>query len=140
MRVLIDFPVKKGNWGGGNSFLRALRSELQKSNRWAYSLDQADVLILNSHQISLRSLISILRSNSPRLLVLHRIDGPLRKTRGSFLGQLVDLKIQAISRLVAHGVIYQSVWSAQAADAGRRHRQQPAHEKKHGRAEEVGQY
>lgn len=109
MKIFILFPFKDGPWGGGNQFLKSLRDSFAKKGMLARSVEEADVLLCNSHHdlgIALRY-----KRNFPHLYVVHRIDGPLFYTRGGWKNKLLDRLIASFSNRVADMTITQSSWS-----------------------------
>lgn len=111
-------PKVSGPWGGGNQFLKALSEEFSRTGHLANSLQEADVVLVNSHHWQ-GNLLRILwwRMWNRGRIVLHRVDGPLGLTRGMSLGLRLDKKIGRFSRWLADGTIFQSDWSRRAAGA-----------------------
>ena len=49
MKFNIVFDIKKGPWGGGNQFLRALKEELILKKHYQDKIENADIILFNSH-------------------------------------------------------------------------------------------
>jgi len=109
MKLHILYNFKNGGWGGGNQFLKALRDYFIKKNIYAESVDEADVVLFNSHH----ELKSILRKKYkfPNKIFIHRIDGPIFKIRNGDLE--IDKIIYKFNELLADGTIFQSNYSRQ---------------------------
>lgn len=111
-KIHIAFDFKEGPWGGGNQFLQSLRTELRARGRYAETVGDAQVVVVNSFQIEqfrrLRELF-VAKLKSKDVAVLHRLDGPFQLVRGS--GALEDRHVFRINHFVADGTIFQSQWS-----------------------------
>jgi len=101
-------------FGGANQFLKALRDYFIKMGCYAKSINDADVIILNSHLfgqgITLFNIIWSYRNIFKEKTVVHRVDGPvsLYQAKNRFS---VDKYIFKINRLIADGTVFQSYWS-----------------------------
>lgn len=107
--ILYDF--KDTPWGGGNSFLTALRGEFQKQGVYKDDPTEAEVVIFNLNPgalFSIHKLFSFKKQN-PDIAVLARLDGPIFDIRGRDL--IVDKMFFVLIKEVCDGVIYQSQWS-----------------------------
>ena len=112
MKVHIAFDFVDGPHGGGNQFLKALRSQLEALGCYSEHLDQADVVLLNSfHRGQEQQVETVMRAKqrNPNLLVIHRLDGPFRSVRG--YSDYADHAIAKLNPLVADGTVFQSHWS-----------------------------
>jgi len=109
-KVYISYPFKNTPWGGGNQFLKLLKKELQQSGRYTENIRNADVIILNSHHVTLQSIFSIIKLMWKRnIVILHRIDGPISHIRDS--SRRVDDFIYQINALFSNVTVFQSNWS-----------------------------
>ena len=111
-RVHIAFNFVEGPYGGGNQFLKALRSEIVARGLYVDDINEAKVVIINSfhrgQEAVVRTVIKAKREN-PELLVFHRVDGPYSLVRGR--KDSADKGVRDLNRLVADGTIFQSNWS-----------------------------
>lgn len=107
--ILYDF--KDTPWGGGNSFLTALRSELQKKNVYQEDPSEADIVIYNLNPGALFSVHRLFsfKKQHPHIRIVARLDGPIFNIRGRDL--IVDKMFFILIRELFDGVIYQSEWS-----------------------------
>ena len=113
-RIHIVYNFTEVPFGGANQFLKALRDYFLKMDCYAKSINDADVIILNSHLfgqgITLFNFIWTYRNLFKEKTVVHRVDGPVslyqKNTRFS-----VDKYIFKINRLIADGTVFQSYWS-----------------------------
>jgi len=115
MKIHIIFQFKKSPTGGGNQFLLALREKLEDLGNYTDIESQADVILFNSFNFestlfSYNRLLDI-RRGSRKVVILHRIDGPISVVRGSARDLPVDYSIAALNNLLADGTIFQSNWS-----------------------------
>ena len=108
----IAFDFKEGPWGGGNQFLQSLRAELRARGRYAETIGDAQVVLINSFQIEqfrrLRE-VFVAKLIDKNVAVLHRLDGPFQLVRGP--GAREDRHVFRINHFVADGTIFQSQWS-----------------------------
>lgn len=108
MKINIDYRFTSNPWGGGNQFLKALRRELIRVNKYSDLIKRANAIIVNSHHFSYK--LFCLYLIKPNLKIIHRIDGPISLTRNKkFL--YIDKLIYFFSQNFSDGVIFQSVWS-----------------------------
>lgn len=107
VHILIDF--KDGPWGGGNQFLRALKSRFVKQGCYEDDPNQAEIILFNSHH----NIINVikLKRKFPEKIFIHRVDGPM-SYRGES-GKKLDKKIFNINSFIADGTVFQSKWSRQ---------------------------
>lgn len=110
MKINILFEFRTGPWGGGNQFLKALKSEFIRNNQYIDNLENADVILLNSFHFSnnhtLRNLHTLKKDN---IIIIHRVDGPIFQVRGKDL--LLDKALYHFNSILADGTIFQSNWS-----------------------------
>jgi len=114
LKIYIVYNFTDIPFGGANQFLKALKNYLIKNNCYSESIEDADVVLLNSHLfgqgVTLFNIIWKFRKIFREKTVLHRIDGPVSlyqaKTRFS-----VDKYIFKISRHISDGTVFQSSWS-----------------------------
>jgi glycosyltransferase involved in cell wall biosynthesis len=108
MKIHILYEIKEGPWGGGNQFLKALRDNWRRNNKYAETISDADVILINSHHISYYDLYTHNNSGKNKIII-HRIDGPISIARGS--GEELDNLIYYFNYRVSDGTIFQSEWS-----------------------------
>lgn len=108
MKIQIIFEFKKGPYGGGNQFLKALRSEFIKHGEYTNHPDEAEVFLFNSFQ-DVRRVLTLKKKyqNKP---FIHRIDGPISLYRGTH-DTSVDKIIFALHKSIADAAIFQSKFS-----------------------------
>lgn len=107
MNVHICFEFVQGPWGGGNQFLKALRSFLRDRGVYTPDPDEADAILLNSHH-NLPAAVRLKRTR-PETVVVHRVDGPVFDVRRGI--PMTDRIIYGFNRRLADGTIFQSDWS-----------------------------
>ena len=112
MKVHIAFDLTDTPTGGGNQFLKALRAHMRSSDAYTEYFHDADVIIVNGHQLGpyLFPLFAAKRVR-PDLVVLHRVDGPMETVRGRADNYILDEAIILFNRYFADGTIFQSKWS-----------------------------
>ena len=109
MKIHILFNFFEGPYGGGNQFLKGLRSFLISKGQYTSDLQEADALLVNSHQ-NLREAIKI-KSIKKEILIFHRVDGPIFLARNRNL--YLDREIHLFNKLFCDATIFQSEWSRQ---------------------------
>ena len=108
MKIYIDYKFTPNPWGGGNQFLKALRRELFRINKYTNFISRANTIIVNSHHFSYKLFfLYLIKSN---LKIIHRIDGPISFTRNKKFSH-IDKLIYSFSKNFSDGVIFQSNWS-----------------------------
>ncbi|MBU0614337.1 glycosyltransferase family 4 protein [Patescibacteria group bacterium] len=108
MKIHILYNFTDGPWGGGNQFLKALKSEFVRQGVYTELPGKADVLLVNSHHRLFEAMkYKILH----RKHIVFRVDGPISLIRGK--DRWLDIKISLFAKLFADGVIFQSEWSRQ---------------------------
>ena len=116
--VWIHYPFRESPWGGGNQFLRGLRSILSARGLLAPSMHNASLVLVNSHQLKRQILkLASWKSKNPNRRVVHRVDGPISLVRGQSSGLKIDRGIHRFSKDLADATVFQSEWSAQENEA-----------------------
>ena len=113
MKIFIFLPISNNNnsgCGGGNQFLNGLKNEFKRMNKYTENLDNATVVLFNSHHHL--QYINIIKSKLPHVKIFHRIDGLHQLWRGES-GKNIDNIVQDFANNYADGVIFQSKWSKQ---------------------------
>ena len=108
IHILYEFT--DGPWGGGNQFLKALRSILRKKGAYCESPEHAETIVFNSHH-NLEK-VGELRRQSNQAIFIHRVDGPVFRVRGN--SEEVDAEIYTANEKYADGTVFQSEWSRNA--------------------------
>lgn len=113
MSIHILYEFRDGPWGGGNQFLKALRTWFRKKGIYAESPEEANAILFNSHHFGhaneyLDALLRLRRLN-PDIVLVQRIDGPIQAVRGT--DRQVDNLIYRANALLADGTIFQTEWS-----------------------------
>jgi len=113
MSIHILYEFRDGPWGGGNQFLKALRTQFRNEGIYAESPEEADAILFNSHHFGpgntyLDALLRLRRHN-PDLVLVQRIDGPIQAVRGT--DRQIDNVIYRANALLADGTIFQTEWS-----------------------------
>ena len=109
VKVHILFEFRKGPWGGGNQFLKALRNYFVTNKVYAENPQDADVILFNSHQCI--SEVIEAKLNYPEKIFIHRIDGPIRLYNQT--NDRRDNIVFTANRYLAEATVFQSVWSQQ---------------------------
>jgi glycosyltransferase involved in cell wall biosynthesis len=107
MKAYIAYEITDTPWGGGNQFIRALKSQLVQKNVYTDHPQDADIILFNSHQHIEEVLF--LKNNFPHKKFIHRVDGPMR-----LYNDMSDQRDDIVYRLnhaVADATIFQTVWS-----------------------------
>lgn len=105
--IKIIYNIKKGPWGGGNQFLRALKEELLQNRLYTEKIENADIILFNSHH-HLNHIIR-LKFQYPEKVFIHRVDGPIFSIRNKDL--IIDKFIFRVNKIIADGTIFQSNFS-----------------------------
>jgi len=116
LKIYIVYNFTDAPFGGANQFLKALKNYFITQGIYSNTMEEADVIILNSHLFGQgETLFEIIWENRKLFqekTVLHRIDGPVSLYQASNRFS-IDKYIFKISRFVADGTIFQSLWSQQ---------------------------
>ena len=106
-KVHILFKFQLGPWGGGNQFLKALKNYFIQEGVYEEDPIKADCILVNSHH-NLKDVLRM-KYTYPRKIVIHRIDGPVSKIRGT--DYKTDKIIYKFNKLIADATVFQSNWS-----------------------------
>tara|TARA_R110000824_G_scaffold400682_1_gene608822 strand:+ start:1896 stop:2786 length:891 start_codon:yes stop_codon:yes gene_type:complete len=106
MKIYFEFNFQKGAWGGGNQFLKSLRSQLQLKGIYTSNPTNSDIIMFNSHQNN--NAILSLRRKFPNKKFVHRVDGPMR-----LYNKMSDRRDDIVYRLnqISDGTVFQSRYS-----------------------------
>lgn len=111
-KIHILFKFIEGPWGGGNQFLKCLRSHFEKLGVYENDPDEADVILFNSYPFGseylFKKVFSLLRKYKKKTII-HRVDGPVYYVRGNDID--VDHALFYFNDKFSHGTIFQSNWS-----------------------------
>ena len=110
--LYIYFPFSSGASGGGNNFLKSLKSKFKENNQLAQSIDDAHVIIFNSHH-AYRDIYK-LKAKYPEKAFIQRIDGPMSAYNNS--GDVRDYIVKRLSEDIADASIFQSDWCKKEND------------------------
>ena len=104
MKINILYQFTDNPWGGGNQFLKAIKKKFVKRNIYTNKISNANVAIVNSHQIPVQFFfIYLLKKN---FKIIHKIDGPISLTRNSKF-KYIDKTIHLFSKTFADGIVFQ---------------------------------
>ncbi|NOZ35174.1 MAG: glycosyltransferase family 4 protein [Chlorobi bacterium] len=109
MKINIYFPFTDGPFGGGNQFLKALRSYFRKLSVYEENPVNADIILFNSHH-NIGKLVK-LKKKYPEKIFIHRIDGPVFFIRKDNV--FLDKLIYTFNDKIADASVFQSNWSKQ---------------------------
>lgn len=107
MKIHVLFEARTNASGGGNQFLKGLRSWLEAQSCYAQTPEDADVFLFNSHQHI--DAVARMKRRYPEKPFIHRIDGPMRLYNR--MSDRRDLVVNAANRLIADATVFQSSWS-----------------------------
>ena len=110
IHILYDFKEDEA-WGGGNQFLKALRNVLKTQNQYAETIQDADVILINSHHKIGEAFAA--KKKYPEKHFVHRIGSIFTHARND---SYLDVTIQRINNTIADGTIFQSGWSRDEYD------------------------
>lgn len=113
MKLHILYNFRDEPWGGGNQFLKALRSTWQKQGVYTANPNAADAIIFNSYPFRAESFFDDLfelKKNHPEKLIIYRLNGPISHIRNKDM--VIDRIIAQTNDLFADGIIFQSDWCA----------------------------
>lgn len=107
MKINIIFDFKDSPTGGGNQFLKALKSYFISIKAYEEDPAQADIFLFNSHHCLKR--VFLLKLKYPEKLFIHRVDGPIElyNTKKDRRDDIIFLT----NELIADGTVFQSYWS-----------------------------
>lgn len=106
-KVFIVYKVRKNVWGGGNSFLKNLKYNLEKKQLFTNELSKADIILFNGHQNIFRVLFY--KIMYPNKTFIHRFDGPMQNAR--LIDNNLDNFLYYYNDIIADGTIFQSDFS-----------------------------
>lgn len=106
MKINILFAVADTPKGGGNQFLRALKTAFIAKGVYS-EIDEADVILFNSYQY-IDDVIKV-KKLYPDKLFVHRVDGPIRLY--NTIDDRRDEITNVTNKYIADATIYQSEWS-----------------------------
>lgn len=116
-KINILYEFKDGPYGGGNQFLKALKSEFVKLGVYENEAEKADIIILNGHQfMSKRTLKTVYLLKKSGKILIHRIDGPMSQHRSE--GRDLDKLIYMFIDVAVEGTVFQS-----ESSRGKNHKQ-----------------
>jgi glycosyltransferase involved in cell wall biosynthesis len=109
LKVHIAFCIKADAMGGGNQFLKALRTYFNSSQVYEEDIGKADVVLFNSHQYIDK--VARYKLKYPGKLFVHRIDGPMRLYNK--MSDKRDDIVSVANKCLADATVFQSTWSRQ---------------------------
>ena len=109
MKINIIYPLTSNPNGGGNQFLRALRTEFIRKGMYS-EMEEADIILFNSHQ-NVTPVIKARQKNLNAIFV-HRIDGPIRMYNK--MSDRRDDIVYALNNRIADATVFQSEYSKRA--------------------------
>jgi len=106
MQINICYKIKDTPHGGGNQFLKALKSQFERKGLYTDSASKSDLILFNSHH-NIESLVRI-KESFPNKIYVHRVDGPMR-----LYNNMDDNRDFIVYKLnsIADATIFQSQWS-----------------------------
>lgn len=110
MKVHILYDFKDHPWGGGNQFLKALKSYLNLHGIYSNDPIKADVILFNS--IDCIVSLPAIRKTNPNAVFIHRIDGVYRLHRKAN-GVVQDRMSYLANRWIADATVFQTNWAMQ---------------------------
>lgn len=113
VKVYIHYDFVENAYGGGNQFLKALRSFLIQSDAYTDDPRQCHAIIFNMDPGSMANKLHCLRKimDHTTAPIIARVAGPIHLARNN-PAQIVWDKIGAeLCRLLAAGLVFQSDWS-----------------------------
>ena len=112
--IFVNFQIKAGPWGGGNQFLRGLKSYLSKDALLDERVTKRTrVILVNSHHSpGYTAYLILVHRYIDRKKIVFRVDGPVEIIRGGYRSKLIDLYCTLAFGLV-DGIIFQSNFSLQ---------------------------
>lgn len=109
MKIHIFYTFKEGSWGGGNQFLKVLKSQFEQKGVYAPSAKSADVILFNGYQ-ELKPLIKswVFDHGKKRA---YRLGPVMSLHRKGMKWKIVDHLMAIVATVCADVVIFQSHWS-----------------------------
>lgn len=110
LKINILTSLKNNPWGGGNQFLKNLKSEFIRKSAYAENPAEADAIIFNSYQELITAIR--LKIKYPTKRFVHRL-GPIFFYHRGQKWKFMDKLILKISSKISDYTIFQSAWSLQ---------------------------
>ena len=110
MKIYIANKLFEGPYGGGNQFLKSMRSQFRKMGLYCDDPNQATVVLFNSHQCP-EEVIHLKQTNT-RASFVHRLDGPMRLYNN--MDDPRDMIAYQMNTAFADAIVFQSGWSKEA--------------------------
>lgn len=107
LKIHINYYTRSAPYGGGNAFIKSLKSHLKDLDLYSESPEKCNIIIFNGHH-HLLSTIKLKKKLSDTVFI-HRLDGPMFRLRKN--GMILDYLIKLFSTKCADGHIFQSQWS-----------------------------
>lgn len=107
MYIHVLYKTMSEPWGGGNQFLKGLIKQFESRGCYVQDIENADIILFNSHQ-NIEKVIASARK-FPEKIFIQRLDGPMVLYNDIYDRR--DAVAYQLSRYLADGVIFQSVWS-----------------------------
>lgn len=110
MKINILYKFKKGPFGGGNQFLKALLNYLAGEKKYVDNPNDANIILFNSNRSNLGThIFTLYKLKKKGKLLINRIDGPisLKVKKHKFYDKL----IWKINNNLMDGAIFQTKWS-----------------------------
>ena len=114
MKVHIIYDFREGPYGGGNQFLKALRSEFERIVLYTNDPGDAEAYLFNGYPFADFHLVDHLHNiwrKYPERAYVFRLDGPTFLVRGR--NKYYDLLLKRICDTYMDGIVFQSEWSRQ---------------------------
>lgn len=115
MKIYIHLNAKKGPWGGGNQFLKAIQNYFIHKDCYTSNPFEADIILFNSFPFNREFIeyfeLIFYKLINKKAIFVHRLDGPMSYVRGSAINQLLDKHISIINETLSDANIFQSEWS-----------------------------
>jgi len=110
MKIYIANKLVEGPYGGGNQFLKSMRSQFRKMGLYCDDPNQATIVLFNSHQCPEE--VARLKQANTKALFIHRLDGPMRLYND--MNDSRDMLAYQMNTAFADAVVFQSHWSKEA--------------------------
>lgn len=116
MKIYTAYHTIDGPYGGANQFFSSLKREFKKRGVLASTPNEADAIIFNSHTLGGKkgngpAIITRLKHRFPKVVFIHRVDGPVSGYRSDDTYRFVDRTIYNLNSTIADGTVFQSEWS-----------------------------
>lgn len=107
MKINIVYTFKDSAYGGANQFLKALKIYFENHNIYTDNIEEADVLLFNSHNEFDKLLF--LKKQYPQKIFIHRMDGSCRLYNNPHDKR--DLLAYTLNDMIADATVFQSQYS-----------------------------